>query len=103
MFSGRLPPRGELPRSGQDAAGQRGEVVAGVQHVGLAALSFLQPHEVRAGREEGPGAFPVELQDDAADAEHHPHCDHDVVWWSERQNDCWDENKLLPCVKVADV
>lgn len=97
MFSGRLPPRGELPRSGQDAAGQRGEVVAGVQDVGLAALAFLQPHEVRAGREERAGTFPVELQDDAADAEHHPHRDHDVVWWSKRQDHCWDDQTLDLC------
>ncbi len=79
MFSGRLRPLGELPHSGQEAVGQRGEVVARVQDVGLAALAFLQPHEVRAGREERPGALAVQLQDDAADAEHHPHRDHDVV------------------------
>lgn len=79
VFSGRLPLHGELPRSGQEAAGQRGEVVTRVQDVGLAALAFLQPHEVRAGREERAGALAVELQDDAANAEHHPHCDHDVV------------------------
>lgn len=71
----------ELPRPGHDAAGQRGEVVARVQDVGLAALALLQPHEVRAGREERPGALAVELQDDAAHAEHHPHGDQDVVWW----------------------
>lgn len=79
MFSGRLRPLGELPRSGQEAVGQRGEVVARVEDVGLPALAFLQPHEVRAGREERPGTFAEELQDDAADTEHHPHRDHDEV------------------------
>lgn len=79
MFSRRLHPPGELPHSGQEAVGQRGEVVARVEDVGLAALAFLQPHEIRAGREERPLALTEELQDDAGDAEHHPHCDHDVV------------------------
>lgn len=79
MFSDRLAPPGELPHSGQEAVGQRGEVVARIEDVGLAALAFLQPHEVRARREERPGALAVQLQHDAADAEHHPHCDHDIV------------------------
>lgn len=80
MLSGRLHPPGELPRSGQQPVAQRREVVTRVQDVGLAALAFLQPHEVRAGREEGAGALAVQLQDHAGDAEHHPHGDHDVVW-----------------------
>lgn len=79
MFSGWFCPPGELLHPGQEAVGQRGEVVARVEDVGLAALAFLQPHEIRAGREERPGALTVQLQDDAAGAEHHPHRDHDVV------------------------
>lgn len=53
--------------------------MARVQDVGLATLAFLQPHDVRAGREERPGALAVQLHDDASGAEHHPHRDHDVV------------------------
>ena len=79
MFSRRLHPLGELPHPGQEAVGQGGAVVARVQDVGLAALAFLQPHEVRAGGEEGAGALSVQLQDHARDAQHHPHRDHDVV------------------------
>lgn len=79
VFSCRLLPLGELPQSGHDAVGQRGEVVARVEDVGLATLPFLQPHEVRAGREERPRALAVQLQDDTADAKHHPHRDHGVV------------------------
>lgn len=88
MFPGRLRPPGELPHSGQEAVGQRGEVVPRVQDVGLAALAFLLPHEVRAGREERAGALAVQLQHDPADAEHHPHGDHDVVWVRDRRQDC---------------
>lgn len=54
--------------------------MARVQHVGLAAFPLLLPHQVRAGREERAQALAVELQDDAADAEHHPDGDHDEVW-----------------------
>lgn len=79
MFSSHLCLPGELLCSGQEAAGQRGEMVAWVEDVGLAALAFLQPHEVRARWEERAGALTVQLQDDAADAEHHPHRDHGVV------------------------
>lgn len=79
VFSRRLHPLGELPHPGQEAVGQGGAVVARVQDVGLAALAFLQPHEVRAGGEEGAGALSVQLQDHARDAQHHPHRDHDVV------------------------
>lgn len=79
MFSHRLLPQAQLLHPGQEPVGQRGEVVARVQHVGLAAFPLLLPHDVRAGREERAGALPVELQDDAADAEHHPHGDHDEV------------------------
>lgn len=79
VLPGRLHPLCELPRSSQKSIGQRREVVTRVQHVGLTAFALLQPHEVRAGREEGPRALPVQLQDDARDAEHHPHCNHDVV------------------------
>lgn len=87
MLSDLLPLRGQLPHSGQEAAGQRGEVVTWVQHVGLATLALLLPHEVRAGREEGAGALAVQLQDDAADAQHHPHRDHGVVWRSEGETE----------------
>lgn len=83
MLADLLVPRGQLPHSGQEAAGQRGEVVTRVQHVGLATLALLLPHEVRAGREEGAGALAVQLQDDAADAQHHPHRDHGKVWRSD--------------------
>lgn len=55
-------------------------MVARVQHVGLPAFPLLLPHEVRAGREERPQALAVDLQDDAADAKHHPDGDHDEVW-----------------------
>ncbi len=79
MFSGRLCPLGELPRPRQEPVRQGGEVVARVEDVGLAAFAFLLPHEVRAGREERSGALAVQLQDDAADAEHNPHSDHGVV------------------------
>lgn len=79
MFPDRLPPHGELPHTGQEPVGQRGEVVARVQHVGLAALALLLPHDIRTGREERARSLAVELQDDAADAEHHPHGDQDVV------------------------
>lgn len=85
MFSCRLGALGELPNSGQQAAGQRRDVVARVQDVRLAALALLLPHEIRAGREERPGALAVQLQDDAAHGEHHPHCDHDVVWLKENR------------------
>lgn len=85
MLSRRFRALGELPHSGQEAAGQRGEVVARVQDVSFAPLAFLLPHDIRAGREERPGALAVELQDDAAHAEHHPHCDHDVIWSKENQ------------------
>lgn len=80
MFSGWLSPSGQLLHSGQEPVGQRGEVVARVQHVGLAAFPLLLPHEVRAGWEEGAQALAVELQDDAAHAEHHPDGDHGKVW-----------------------
>lgn len=85
MLSCRLHALGQLPCSGQEAVGQRGKVVARVQHVGRASLALLQPHEIRAGRKERPRALAVELQDDAADAEHHPHRDHDVVWEQRRR------------------
>lgn len=80
MFSRRLSLSGQLLHLGQDPVGQRGEVVARVQHVGLPAFPLLLPHEVRAGREEGAQALAVQLQDDAAHAEHHPDADHGEVW-----------------------
>lgn len=70
---------GELAQACGDACGEGRRVVAGVQHVGLAALALLPPHEVRAGREEGPVALAVQLQHDARHAQHHPHRDHDEV------------------------
>lgn len=80
MFSRRLPPPGQLLHPRQEAAGERGEVVARVQHVGPAAFPLLLPHEVRAGREERAQALAVELQDDASDGQHHPDGDQDEVW-----------------------
>lgn len=80
MFSRRLSPPGQLLHPGQEAAGERGEVVARVQHVGPAAFPLLLPHEVRAGWEERAQALAVELQDDAPDGQHHPHGDQDEVW-----------------------
>lgn len=80
MFSHRLSPPGQLLHPGQEAVGERGEVVARVQHVGLAAFPLLLPHEVRAGREERAQALAVELQDDAPDGQHHPDGDQDEVW-----------------------
>lgn len=44
LFSRRLHPSGELPHSGHEAVGERGEVVARVQDVGLAAFAVLHPH-----------------------------------------------------------
>lgn len=61
VFSSWLTPPGELPGSSQDAVRQRGEVVAWIEDVGFTALAFLQPHDIRAGREEGTRALPVEL------------------------------------------
>lgn len=83
MLPRRLSPPGQLLHPGQEAAGERGEVVARVQHVGLAALPLLLPHEVRAGREERAQALAVELQHDAADGQHHPDGDQDEVWGRE--------------------
>lgn len=80
MFSCRLHPLGQLPRSGQQAVVERGKVVAWVQDVRPAALALLLPHDVRAGREERPRALAVELVDNAGNAEHHPHRDHGEVW-----------------------
>lgn len=80
MFSRWLSPPGQLLHPGQQAVGERGEVVARVQHVGLAAFPLLLPHEVRAGREERAQALAVELQDDAPDGQHHPDGDQDEVW-----------------------
>lgn len=80
VLPGQLLPPGHPPRPGQQAAGQRGEVVARVQHVGAAPLALLLPHEVRAGREEGPRALAVQLQDGAAHAQHHPRREHAEVW-----------------------
>lgn len=75
-----LPPAGELSESGQEAGGEGGDMVAGVQNVGLAALAFLLPHDIRAGWEERASSLPVELQDNPRNAQHHPHCDHDEIW-----------------------
>lgn len=79
MLARRLPPPDQLPRPLHQAPGQRGDVVARVQHVGLAALALLQPHEVRAGREERPRALAVQLQEHAAHAQRRPHRDQGVV------------------------
>lgn len=60
-LASRLSPASQLSGTGEETGREWGRVVAWVQNVGLAALPLLQPHEVRAGGEEGPCAFPVEL------------------------------------------
>lgn len=91
----RLLPPGHPASPGQEAAGQRGEVVARVQHVGAAPLALLLPHEVGAGREEWPRALAVQLQDDAAHAQRHPHGEHGEVWRRRRRRREGAENTRL--------
>ena len=69
----------ELAEAGQQPPGGRGPVVAGVQDVGLPALPLLQPHEVGAGWEEGPGSLPVQLEHHPRGPQHHPQRDQHEV------------------------